>query len=48
MRPEVRQPRESTEVGAVPDLDGKTLRLGLRLIEILGECVSNVKEPPQT
>jgi arginase family enzyme len=31
------------------DRDGKTLRLGLRLIEILGECVGNVKEPvPQT
>jgi arginase family enzyme len=27
------------------DLDGKRLRLGLRLIEILGECVSNVKGP---
>jgi arginase len=27
------------------DRDGKTLRLGLRLIEILGECVGNVKEP---
>jgi arginase family enzyme len=27
------------------DRDGKTLRLGLRLIEILGGCIRNVKEP---
>jgi arginase len=27
------------------DQDGKTLRLGLRLIEILGECVGNLEKP---